>query len=117
MKNTILFFTLFFVVGYAFAAGNIAAGKKIAEQKCAECHGIDGNKAPTSDYPRLAGQYPDYLVRTLLDYKSGARKDAAMGAQMATLCEHAEDTKCFKTKIEDVAAYYASLPSLLTVKK
>ena len=57
----------------ASAAGNAEAGKKKAGQ-CQTCHGMDGmSKLPEA--PHLAGQNPIYLVRTLNDYKSGARKN------------------------------------------
>lgn len=53
-----------------------AAGKEKAAV-CAGCHGIDGN-TDNPIYPKLAGQYDDYLERALLDYKSGARNNAIM---------------------------------------
>ena len=60
------------------AAADIEAGKKKVQEVCAACHGIDGATPTTPDYPKLAGQYPDYLAKALRDYKSGARKNPIM---------------------------------------
>ena len=50
-----------------------------AIQTCVACHGADGAKTVTDDYPVLAGQQADYLVAALQDYKSGKRKNPVMG--------------------------------------
>jgi cytochrome c553 len=96
------------MLSQAAVAGNIAAGKEKATALCAACHGLDGVTAIDPSYPKLAGQYPDYLSRALSDYKSGARKNAIMMGMAAALT---------KEDIANVAAYYASLPSPLKVKK
>ena len=54
---------------------------------CASCHGADFNKALDASYPKLAGQYSDYLYVALKSYKTeGAnvigRGNAIMGAQV-----------------------------------
>lgn len=82
----------------AQAGGNATAGKAIAESTCQACHGVDGNSSDPQ-YPKLAGQYADYIVRSLMDYKSGARKNPIMSGFAAGLSE--QDQK-------DVAAWYAS---------
>ncbi|MFY0088617.1 c-type cytochrome, partial [Acinetobacter baumannii] len=41
-----------------------AAGKTIATQVCAACHGADGNSAIPAN-PKLAGQHPEYLYKQL----------------------------------------------------
>jgi cytochrome c553 len=86
----------------AQAAGDVKAGQQKA-QPCAACHG-DGNKSIDPQYPRLAGQYADYLVKALTDYKTGARKNAIMAGFAAALS--AED-------IEDLAAFYEAQPGEL----
>lgn len=88
-------------------AADIAAGRAKHEQVCAACHGKDANSPIDPSYPRLADQYPDYTERALLDYRSGARKNAIMTAQAAALSR--ED-------IRNLAAYYASLRGTLRVK-
>jgi cytochrome c553 len=77
-------------------AGNPEAGKA-KSKPCAACHGPDGNSA-APDFPRLAGQNEDYLVKALSDYKSGERKNAIMAPQAANLS---------KRDIADLAAFYA----------
>jgi cytochrome c553 len=49
-----------------------------ATQTCVSCHGSDGAKTVGPEYPILAGQYPDYIVHALQDYKSGKRKNPIM---------------------------------------
>ncbi|MGH8240462.1 MAG: c-type cytochrome [Steroidobacteraceae bacterium] len=54
-----------------------------ATQTCVSCHGTDGAKTIGPEYPILAGQYPDYIVHALQDYKSGKRKNPIMAGIMA----------------------------------
>lgn len=90
-------------IGSQSWAGDAMAGKEKAAV-CGACHGADGNsQAP--DFPRLAGQYEDYLVRALLDYKSGQRKDPIMAGQVANL---------EKKDMEDLAAWFSSQKGLVT---
>jgi cytochrome c553 len=62
---------------------------------CAGCHSPTGAGIP-KNYPRLAGQYADYVYAQLKAFKSGARgadpggKDAN-GRIMATIAEHMTD--------------------------
>jgi cytochrome c553 len=93
-----------FAGGFAHAA-NPEAGKE-KSRPCAACHGPDGNST-AADFPRLAGQHDDYLVKALKDYKSGARKNAIMAPQVANLTER---------DIEDLAAYYSEQQGLVTRK-
>ncbi len=97
---------MFLVLGQA-QAGDIAAGAQKAEV-CAACHGKDGNTPIDPSYPRLAGQYRDFLYQALMDYKSERRKNAIMVAQAKQLS---------KSDIDNLAAYYASLPGQLTHKR
>jgi cytochrome c553 len=82
------------------SAADIEAGKAKAIP-CQACHGADGNAGIDPQYPRIAGQYEDYLARALHEYKSGERTNAIMMGFVATLSD--ED-------IANVAAYFASLP-------
>jgi cytochrome c553 len=54
-----------------------------ATQTCVACHGQDGAKTVSPDYPVLAGQQADYIVHALQDYKSGKRKNPVMGGIVA----------------------------------
>lgn len=49
-----------------------------ATTTCVACHGADGAKTLTDEHPILAGQYADYIVQALHDYKSGKRKNPIM---------------------------------------
>ncbi len=89
------------VSGSSFAAGDAKAGEKAA-LVCAACHGADGNKTLDATYPKLGGQYADYLVKTLQDYRSGARVNVVMNAQAANLKDK---------DIADISAWYASQSS------
>ncbi|HKU46606.1 MAG TPA: cytochrome c [Burkholderiales bacterium] len=92
------------LAGTAHAAGNAESGKAKAAQVCAACHGPDGNKPSAPDQPILAGQYYDYLVRALTDYKIGRRNNAIMKGFAGQLS---------KQDIEDLAAWFSSQKSTL----
>ena len=100
MRITATFAVLAVALMNASAAGaaNPDAGKKFASEVCVACHGVDGNSA-SQDYPKLAGQHPDYLAKALRDYQSGARNNAIMKGFAGML--KAED-------IDNVAAWYGS---------
>ena len=86
------------------AKGNAEKGKAKAAQVCAACHGADGAKPVAPENPILAGQYPDYLVKALSDYKSGKRANPIMKAFAGQLS---------KQDIEDLAAWFSSQKSSL----
>ena len=53
---------------------------------CVGCHGADGNSMiPT--FPKIAGQYQNYLYHALKAYKNGERKNAIMSGISSTLNE------------------------------
>ena len=79
------------------AAGDASAGKG-KSVACAACHGSDGN-SPSDMFPKLAGQHESYLVKQLVDFKSGARKNAVMAPMVAALTEQ---------DMADLGAFYAS---------
>src|SRR5450830_761295 len=72
---------------------------------CAACHGADGNSG-TPAYPKLAQQYPDYLVKQLREFKSGQRANAVMSGMVAALSE--DDMK-------NIAAWVAKNKDLVTL--
>ena len=90
---------------HALAAGDAVSGKQKSEA-CAACHGSDGNSPAGPDFPRLAGQPSDYLLKALRDYKSGERKNPIMGGQVVNLSSQ---------DMADLAAYYSSLKGSLRV--
>ncbi|KAB2928513.1 MAG: cytochrome c [Candidatus Contendobacter sp.] len=77
--------------------GDAVAGKT-KSTVCAACHGPDGNSSITL-YPRLAGQYEDYLRKALQDYQAGKRNNPIMKGMVATLSEQ---------DMADLAAFFAS---------
>lgn len=94
--------------GMQAMAADIEAGRKMGETQCAACHGKDGKTPIDPSYPKIAGQYPDYMVKVLGDYQTGARKNPIMGGIAKPLS---------KADIENVAAYFSSLPGPLTHRK
>ncbi|WP_300617054.1 cytochrome c [Dokdonella sp.] len=87
--------------GTAFAAEpDLEAGKAKAVV-CQACHGADGNAGTDPQYPRLAGQYRDYLAHALHAYKKGERNNPIMAGFVATLSDQ---------DIQNLAGYFASLP-------
>jgi cytochrome c553 len=91
----------------AGAPGDPVAGKAKADDwRCIECHGHDGNGGvndPEAKIARLAGQYPDYLIRQFRDFRSGLRKND----YMEMVAKNVEDTD-----LVDIAAYFASQKGL-----
>ena len=99
--NRILFAALALAATSVGAAPEIAKPEKAAT--CAACHGEAGVSA-TGMYPTIAGQYANYLEHSLKDYRSGARKNAIMGAQAVNLSDD---------EIKQLAKWYAAQPGPL----
>lgn len=78
--------------------GNVEAGRELAKT-CQACHGADGNGIGDGQYPNLAGQYEDYLLRALQAYKSGERNNAIMAGFVAGLDDQ---------NMADLAAFFAA---------
>ena len=104
--RVLLLAALFTALPASAVAADLAAGQAKAKEICQACHGLDGN-SPMPDYPKLGGQYPDYLAKALRDYKSGARKNPIMAGFAGALT--AKD-------IDNLSAYYASQPPVLARK-
>ena len=89
------------LISTELAYADYDAGKAKAEV-CAACHGADGNSQITI-YPKLAGQYKNYLIHTLNSYKSGSRKNAIMIGFAAALSDQ---------DIEDLSEYFSKQDGL-----
>ena len=76
---------------------DLAKGQALAAT-CLACHTADGSRGIPAN-PILQGQHPEYLVKQLIEFKSGKRKNAVMMGMAATLSD--EDMR-------HVAAFYAS---------
>ena len=91
--------------------GDVEAGKQLASAKnattgqaCVDCHGAEGNAPIDPTYPKLGGQWADYIGHALLAYRKGDREHALMGSQAKDLTDQ---------QIADLAAYFNSVPGQL----
>lgn len=84
----------------AFAAGDATAGQA-KSAICAACHGADGNSV-VPNWPKIAGQHEQYLVRQVALIRSGARAVPEMVGIAAGLTDQ---------DIADLAAWFASQQS------
>lgn len=74
---------------------------------CSSCHGVDGAHPiplPGNPPPIIAGQYRDYLVQALTEYRDGQRKNIIMAPQAKALTN---------AQVRGLAAYISSLPTPL----
>jgi cytochrome c553 len=96
MNKTLLLIALVALSSSAFGKGDPVAGEQ-KSAPCQACHLKDGNSSDPQ-YPRLAGQYHDYLEHSLRAYKTGERNHAVMKGFADVLTEQ---------DIEDLSAFYA----------
>ncbi len=83
------------------ADGDPAAGQQ-KKQMCEGCHGLAGYRTAYPSVfsaPKIGGQGAAYIVKTLQDYRSGARKHPSMNGVAGSLRDQ---------DMADLAAYYAS---------
>jgi cytochrome c553 len=89
-------------VAAAKPAGNAAAGQQ-KSAACGGCHGPDGNTPPEMyaaiKAPKLAGQVPEYIVKSLHDYKAARRSNEVMSPQAQAVAEN---------DMADIAAWFGS---------
>jgi cytochrome c553 len=100
---------------HAMAGGDMEAGKAVVTKyACNNCHGADLQSPTAPDYPKLAGQLPDYISHALVSYRrgnEGANANGRVQPVMGAIAKQMNDKE-----ISDVAAYIGSLPgSLVTV--
>lgn len=82
------------------AQGDAEAGKA-SSAVCAGCHGADGIGTVPA-HPNLAAQGAPYLVKQLMEFKSGARENAIMVGMVAALSPD---------DMQNLAAHYAQQPA------
>jgi cytochrome c553 len=102
VKAVLVFFALISIAGGALAGGDPKAGASKSEL-CQGCHGVDGMSV-NPECPNLAGQKPGYIFKQTIDFQKALRHNDTMSA-MAALAGGPQD-------IKDIAAYYASQPSM-----
>jgi cytochrome c553 len=116
MSKTSIALLLVLAAGSADAAnvqGDAERGRRIHAGEeaipgvaaCNSCHGADGNATQAPTFPRLAGQYPEYLVYALESYKNGTRKNAVMMPLASALS---------RKDMEDLATFYGAQKGDLT---
>jgi cytochrome c553 len=76
--------------------GDAGAGKTAAAM-CAACHGNSGVSV-NPEWPNLAGQHADYLVKSIKAFKAGERKNDLMSPMAAALSD---------ADVRNVAAYFS----------
>nr|WP_232478743.1 c-type cytochrome [Roseomonas rosulenta] len=85
---------------FSAAAQDVARGADLAAHRCANCHGADG-RSQTEGIPSLAGQPALFITTQMILFREGLRHVPAMLAFAQGLPDR---------EIEDLAAYFASLP-------
>jgi cytochrome c len=82
-----------------------AEGKALYKEKlCHTCHGPRGKNTIGDNYPRVAGQNEEYLVRQLLDMKNNKRNNGMTKAMSPFLKMTNE------LQIKKIAKYLSNLP-------
>ena len=76
-------------------------GAQLARERCATCHGTDG-RGRSPDYPSLAGQHAEYIVRQIFHFKTGQRLNPVMTPVLEPL---------LAVDVRAISQYYASLPA------
>ena len=88
------------------AAPPADVAKLLAKANCASCHGADFKSPIDPTYPKLAGQYADYLYAALKAYQTDKNphvgRNNAIMAGMARQYTHGE--------LKLMASYFATLP-------
>ena len=88
-------------IAASFAApalkGNPERAIPLVTERCAGCHGQDGN-SPIPNFPRLAGMNAQYLLKELQNFKSEQRSGDIMKAMAAALSD---------TEMTDLALYFS----------
>ena len=114
MKFALITAILLSSIGLAQAASAEKGQALVEKANCDSCHGAGLNAPIFPAYPKLAGQYSDYLYYALKAYKVGngnaqyGRNNAVMGSQVQSFSD---------ADMQDIAAYIASLPGNFVIKK
>jgi cytochrome c553 len=80
-------------------AADAAAGKKLSEGSCVDCHGDDGKG--DDEYPGIAGMSVDKFTKAIKEYQDGTRTKSPKMTK--------EAKKLSATDVANLAAYYSTL--------
>ncbi len=81
---------------------DLAKAQALAQQVCAACHAADGN-SPTAANPKIAGQFPEYLAKQLMNFKGqGGKKPERDNAIMAGMVANLSPDD-----MKNLSAYFA----------
>ncbi len=83
-----------------YRAGNLANGIPA----CTGCHAPDGHGNPPAGYPRLSGQFAEYIEKQLLAFRAGNRVNDGEAMTMRLVAEKMSDAE-----IKAVANFVAGL--------
>jgi cytochrome c553 len=114
MKVALFTAILLSSIGLAQAASADKGQALVEKANCASCHGAGLNAPILPAYPKLAGQYSDYIYYALRAYQVGnsnaqfGRNNAVMSSQVQTFTD---------ADLKDMAAYISKLPGNFVVKK
>lgn len=105
MMNNVSRLLLVFALAGAWAGGaaaedELARGARLAKERCAKCHGVDG-LGVSPDYPSIAGQNRDYFVKQIFNFKTGLRYNEPMDPVIE---------KLLAADIRALSLHYASIP-------
>jgi cytochrome c len=82
MKHTLLIAAALAISAPALA---LDGAKLYQEKTCVACHGKDGKKTLTPQYPKIAGQNAAYAEAQMKDIKSGARANGQSAAMKGVM--------------------------------
>jgi cytochrome c553 len=114
MKFALITAILLSSTGLAQAASAEKGRALVEKANCASCHGANLNAPILPAYPKLAGQYADYLYYALKAYKVGngnaqfGRNNAVMSSQVQVFTD---------ADLEDMALYISKLPGNFVIKR
>lgn len=101
MRRSGLLAAALLAAAFPAAAQDAARGRALAAQhQCAACHGENGRSA-LAGIPSLAGQLAEFTTIQMILFREGLRQVPPMNQAAAGMADK---------DIEDLAAYFASLP-------
>ena len=82
----------------------VNSAAKVAFEKCAACHGVDGKTKALGKSPKIAGEAKADLIAKINGYKAGTRDEFGMGKLMTGQVQKMDDAS-----IDAIATYISQL--------